>query len=88
MYRAKARGRANYQFFDPEMATSAYAALVMEGELGQALDRGEFELYFQPQVRADDGRLVGAEALIRWNHPERGLLHARRVHPGRPSSAG
>ncbi len=74
MYRAKARGRANYQFFDPVMATSAYAALVMEGELGQALDRGEFELHFQPQVRADDGRLVGAEALIRWNHPERGLL--------------
>ena len=74
MYRAKARGRANYQFFDPVMATSAYAALVMEGELGQALERGEFELYFQPQVRADDGRMVGAEALIRWNHPERGLL--------------
>ncbi|HUP07807.1 MAG TPA: EAL domain-containing protein [Caldimonas sp.] len=74
MYRAKARGRANHQFFDPVMATSAYAALVMEGELGQALDRGEFELYFQPQVRADDGVLVGAEALIRWNHPARGLL--------------
>jgi diguanylate cyclase (GGDEF)-like protein/PAS domain S-box-containing protein len=74
MYRAKARGRANFQFFDPGMATSAYAALVMEGELGHALERGEFELYFQPQVRARDGSLVGAEALIRWNHPERGLL--------------
>ncbi len=74
MYRAKARGRANYQFFDPVMATSAYAALVMEGELAHALERGEFELYFQPQVRAHDGSLVGAEALIRWNHPERGLL--------------
>jgi diguanylate cyclase (GGDEF)-like protein/PAS domain S-box-containing protein len=74
MYRAKASGRANFQFFDPVMATSAYAALVMEGELGQALERNEFELYFQPQVRADDGGMVGAEALIRWNHPERGLL--------------
>jgi EAL domain-containing protein (putative c-di-GMP-specific phosphodiesterase class I) len=74
MYRAKARGRANYQFFDPVMATSAYAALVMEGELGQALERDEFELHFQPQVRAEGGRLVGAEALVRWNHPERGLL--------------
>ena len=74
MYRAKARGRANYQFFDPMMANSAYAQLVMEGELAQALERGEFELYFQPQVRASDGGLVGAEALIRWNHPERGLL--------------
>ena len=70
----KARGRANYQFFDPVMATSAYAALVMEGELGHALERNEFELYFQPQVRARDGSLVGAEALIRWNHPQRGLL--------------
>jgi diguanylate cyclase (GGDEF)-like protein/PAS domain S-box-containing protein len=74
MYLAKARGRANYQFFDPSMATAAYAALVMEGQLAQALVRGEFELYFQPQVRARDGALVGAEALMRWNHPERGLL--------------
>jgi diguanylate cyclase (GGDEF)-like protein/PAS domain S-box-containing protein len=74
MYLAKARGRANYQFFDPSMASAAYAALVMEGQLAQALLRGEFELYFQPQVRARDGVLVGAEALMRWNHPERGLL--------------
>ena len=74
MYLAKARGRANYQFFDPSMASAAYAALVMEGQLAQALVREEFELYFQPQVRARDGRLVGAEALMRWNHPERGLL--------------
>ncbi len=74
MYLAKARGRANYQFFDPSMASAAYAALVMEGQLAHALVRGEFELYFQPQVRARDGQLVGAEALMRWNHPERGLL--------------
>jgi diguanylate cyclase (GGDEF)-like protein/PAS domain S-box-containing protein len=74
MYRAKSKGRANHQFFDPVMATSAYAALVMEGELGQALARNEFELHFQPQVRSGDGGLVGAEALIRWNHPQRGLL--------------
>jgi diguanylate cyclase (GGDEF)-like protein/PAS domain S-box-containing protein len=74
MYVAKARGRANYQFFDPSIASSAYAALVMEGELAQALQRGEFALYFQPQVHAVDGGLIGAEALIRWNHPERGLL--------------
>ncbi|WP_428421628.1 sensor domain-containing protein [Methylibium sp.] len=74
MYRAKARGRATYQFFDPALASNAYAALVMEGELAQALERGEFVLHFQPQVRAGDGVLVGAEALIRWQHPERGLL--------------
>jgi EAL domain-containing protein (putative c-di-GMP-specific phosphodiesterase class I) len=74
MYLAKSRGRANYQFFDRGMASAAYAALVMEGQLAQALEHGEFELYFQPQVTAHGGMLVGAEALIRWNHPERGLL--------------
>jgi len=74
MYLAKARGRAQFRFFDPAMASSAYAALVMEGELAQALERGEFELHFQPQVSARDGTVVGAEALIRWHHPTRGLL--------------
>jgi diguanylate cyclase (GGDEF)-like protein/PAS domain S-box-containing protein len=74
MYLAKARGRANYQFFDPHMANVAYSALVMEGELGQAIERGEFTLCFQPQVSARDGSLVGTEALIRWSHPIRGML--------------
>jgi len=81
MYRAKARGRATVQFFDPSIASSAYDALVMEGQLAQALERSEFELYFQPQVSADHGRLVGAEALIRWHHPEQGLLSADAFIP-------
>ena len=81
MYRAKARGRATVQFFDHSIASSAYDALVMEGQLAQALERGEFELYFQPQVSAEDGRLVGAEALIRWHHPQRGLLSADAFIP-------
>ena len=76
MYLAKSRGRANYQFFDGGTAGSAYAELVLEGQLAQALGRGEFELFFQPQVCARDGRLAGAEALLRWNHPQRGLLGA------------
>ena len=74
MYLAKARGRANYQFFTSAMARSALDALVMESQMTQGLERGEFVLHFQPQVRARDGALVGAEALMRWNHPERGLL--------------
>ena len=74
MYLAKARGRAHYRFFDPSMARRAYEALVLEGELAFALVRDEFELYFQPQLSADLQRLVGTEALIRWNHPTRGLL--------------
>jgi diguanylate cyclase (GGDEF)-like protein/PAS domain S-box-containing protein len=74
MYQAKGRGRATYQFFDPGRTGSAYAALVIEGQLAHALERGEFELHFQPVARARDGVVTGAEALIRWNHPERGLL--------------
>jgi diguanylate cyclase (GGDEF)-like protein/PAS domain S-box-containing protein len=74
MYLAKSRGRANAQFFTSEMANSAYDALVLESQMAQALAHGEFVLHFQPQVRSRDGMLVGAEALIRWNHPERGLL--------------
>ena len=74
MYRAKSRGRANFQFYDPGTADAAYAALVMEGELAEAIARNEFVLHFQPQVRAADGALVGVEALLRWLHPVRGLL--------------
>ena len=74
MYSAKAHGRANVTFFDPAVASAAYADLVTESELAQALSRDEFVLRFQPQVCARDGRLVGAEALIRWQHPLRGLL--------------
>jgi diguanylate cyclase (GGDEF)-like protein/PAS domain S-box-containing protein len=74
MYRAKARGRATYQFFEPALAEAAYAELVLEAELSQGLTRNEFELFFQPQVETTTGQLSGAEALLRWRHPQRGLL--------------
>jgi diguanylate cyclase (GGDEF)-like protein/PAS domain S-box-containing protein len=74
MYVAKSRGRANAQFFEPAMASLAYEALVLESQLAGALERSEFSLAFQPVVRAVDGQCVAAEALIRWHHPERGLL--------------
>jgi diguanylate cyclase (GGDEF)-like protein/PAS domain S-box-containing protein len=74
MYRAKARGRATYQFFESAMAEVAYADVVLEAELAQGLTRNEFELFFQPQVDATTGQLSGAEALLRWRHPQRGLL--------------
>jgi diguanylate cyclase (GGDEF)-like protein/PAS domain S-box-containing protein len=74
MYQAKSRGRANVQFFDRTMAQQAYAALVLEGQLAQAVARGEFVLHYQPQLRAGDGVVVGAEALLRWRHPQRGLV--------------
>ena len=74
MYLAKTAGRATYRFFEPAMAESAYADLVLESELAQALTADEFVLFYQPQVDARSGELVGAEALLRWRHPQRGLL--------------
>ncbi|SEL49660.1 PAS domain S-box-containing protein/diguanylate cyclase (GGDEF) domain-containing protein [Roseateles sp. YR242] len=74
MYLAKTAGRATYRFFEPAMAENAYADLVLEGELAQALTADEFVLFYQPQVDAQTGQLVGAEALLRWRHPVRGLL--------------
>ena len=81
MYLAKTRGRANVQFYDPTLARDAYAALVMESQLAQALETNAFRLQFQPQVREFDGAMVGAEALIRWQHPERGLLQPNEFMP-------
>ena len=74
MYQAKSRGRATYQFFDMSTAATAFDDLVLESQLAQAIAKQEFVLHFQPQVNISDGRLVGAEALIRWQHPTRGLL--------------
>ncbi|MDN3544288.1 MAG: putative bifunctional diguanylate cyclase/phosphodiesterase [Roseateles asaccharophilus] len=74
MYLAKSRGRASYQFFEHQMASQAYADLVLEAELAEALTHDQFRLHYQPQVHARDGHLVGAEALLRWQHPQRGLL--------------
>ena len=74
MYRAKERGRNNYQFFAEEMTTKAQSRLRIENELRQALESNRFELFYQPKVRLADQRITGVEALIRWHHPERGLL--------------
>ncbi len=74
MYHAKERGRGNYQYFSAELHSRAVERLSIETALRRALERGEFELHFQPQVRMDDSTVVGMEALLRWNHPEEGLL--------------
>ncbi len=74
MYRAKERGRNNYQYFAEEMNTKAQSKLRTENELREALESNRFELFYQPKVRLTDQRITGVEALIRWNHPERGLL--------------
>jgi diguanylate cyclase (GGDEF)-like protein/PAS domain S-box-containing protein len=74
MYYAKEKGRNNYQFFSAEMNQRAQERLSIENYLRLALRRGELQLHYQPRVRVADGAVVAVEALIRWNHPRRGLL--------------
>jgi len=81
MYHAKARGRAQFMFFEPEMARAAYAALVLESELATAVRERQFVLHFQPQVHLADGELIGVEALLRWRHPTRGLVGPNEFVP-------
>jgi diguanylate cyclase len=73
MYDAKQRGRNSFQFYTKDINSQTYRQLILENELVKALSREEFELYYQPQVDLDTGRVVGAEALIRWHHPEKGI---------------
>ncbi len=74
MYRAKALGRGRYELFDEAMRTSAMERLRTENELRRALDRGELEVWYQPVVDLATRRAVSTEALVRWRHPERGLV--------------
>ncbi len=74
MYKAKERGRNNYQFYSEDLNTNAVQRLRTEYEIREALDKKQFELYFQPKVSLVDHQIVGFESLIRWNHPDRGLL--------------
>jgi diguanylate cyclase (GGDEF)-like protein/PAS domain S-box-containing protein len=74
MYHAKSEGRNNYQYYTKSMNASAFENLALENSLRRALEREEFELYYQPQVSIDSGKIVGVEALIRWMHPEMGMI--------------
>jgi len=74
MYHAKAKGRAACTFFEPAMAEAAYTELALESQLAQAIRDQAFVLHYQPQLSLQDGSVVGFEALIRWAHPDLGLL--------------
>ncbi len=75
MYQAKDRGRNNYQFFSTEMNALAKSRLTMETALRQALERNEFKVYYQEQTDLATGAITAMEALLRWDHPELGLLN-------------
>ena len=70
MYLAKETGRSSYQFYTPELTEAAYERITLESELREALRRGQLELHYQPQLDIESGTLVGAEALLRWRHPQ------------------
>jgi diguanylate cyclase (GGDEF)-like protein/PAS domain S-box-containing protein len=81
MYVAKSKGRNRYQFFGEEMNRHAQERQALEAGLRRALAQDEFALLYQPQFDTATGRLVGAEALLRWHHPERGVLLPEQVIP-------
>ena len=74
LHQAKAQGRGILRFFSPEMTSRAKTRLTLEADLRRALDREELRLYYQPQVDLISGQIVGLEALVRWQHPERGMI--------------
>src|SRR5690348_5575573 len=74
MYRAKSLGKARYEVFDADMRASVMARLQLETDLRRALERNEFRNFYQPIVALESGRIVGLEALMRWQHPTRGMI--------------
>ena len=81
LYTAKEQGRSNYKFFDPKMDEVVQRRKALENELRDALLSDQFVLHFQPQVDLVTGYMVGAEALIRWEHPTRGMVYPGEFIP-------
>ena len=94
MYHAKDQGRNNYQFFEPDLNVRALERQVLESGLRRAIEGHELVLHYQPKMDLESGAIVGAEAFVRWRHPERGLIlpatvcadrgSVRQHHPHRP----
>jgi diguanylate cyclase (GGDEF)-like protein len=78
MYRSKETGRNNFQFFTAEMTLRLLARMQLERSLHTAIEKQEFVLHYQPQVDLRTGRIIGMEALIRWNNPETGIIYPHR----------
>ena len=88
MYQAKENGRQGYQFFKPAMNVRAVERQSIEEGLRRASKRSEFALHYQPKIDLRTGTITGAEALIRWNHPERGHGPADASSSPSPRTAG
>lgn len=76
MHDVKTKGKNGYRFFNSSIPNYSHEKMIINQDLSAALEKGEFEIYYQPQVNAINCQVIGAEALIRWNHPKRGLLSA------------
>ena len=83
MYIAKRDGKGGYRMFEPEMHEGVLQRLELRADLQRAIATDELELHYQPIVRLADGSVSGVEALLRWNHPERGMIATDGVHPAR-----
>ena len=81
MYRAKQAGRQNYQFYTEELTQQAFERMQLETDLHQALNEGAFSLHYQPQIDLHTGRIIGLEALIRWQHPRHGMIPPDKFIP-------
>ncbi|WP_341279031.1 EAL domain-containing protein [Paenibacillus sp. FSL H8-0537] len=74
MYEVKKKGKNGYQYYSAELNDKLVNKIELEGDLRKAVEQGELELYYQPQIRAEDEQMIGIEALVRWNHPTKGVL--------------
>lgn len=81
MYQVKSEGKNNYRFYSADLSETAVERFTMESQLRRALERHQFEVYYQPQVSVTTGRIVGAEALVRWQHPELGVVPPAKFIP-------
>jgi len=81
MYRAKSQGRNNYQFYTPALTENASERLNIENNLRHALKKNEFSVYYQPQYSLSSEQIIGVEALLRWNHPEMGMVEPDKFIP-------
>ena len=81
MYRAKEKGKSNYQYFTSEMNEEVKERLFLKNGLSMALDKGEFELFYQPKMGLEENWITGVEALMRWQHPELGMVSPGRFIP-------